>query len=196
MRLVLLRTSCFYVGYVQALSVPSLYIVEWYDDGRVLRRLVVGSSPGHVIWDLWWTKWHWGRFSPSTERSPANSHSTDCSTLIIYHPGWCNRPVSGRRTKWTQSHLTTRNWKINVMMNWKGFGRKRSWSNLGTMLEFSWRYWGKRQKKRDWIACVPADIRIRYPQNKNIQRCHYFLLTPLLSTSPLKALSYFLTFLK
>jgi hypothetical protein len=48
------------------------------------------------MWDLWWTKWHWSRFSPSTSVSPANSHSTDCSTLIvvviiiiiiIYHPG-------------------------------------------------------------------------------------------------------------
>jgi hypothetical protein len=40
------------------------------------------------MWDLWWTKWHWGRFSPSTSVSPANSHSSDCSTLtIIYHLG-------------------------------------------------------------------------------------------------------------
>jgi hypothetical protein len=29
-----------------------------------------------------------GRFSPSTSVSPANSHSTDCSTfIVIYHPG-------------------------------------------------------------------------------------------------------------
>jgi hypothetical protein len=28
-----------------------------------------------------------GRFSPSTSVSSTNSHSTDCSTLIIYHPG-------------------------------------------------------------------------------------------------------------
>jgi hypothetical protein len=28
-----------------------------------------------------------GRFSPSTSVSPANSHSTDYSTLTIYHPG-------------------------------------------------------------------------------------------------------------
>jgi hypothetical protein len=34
------------------------------------------------MWDLWWTKIHWGRFCPSTSDSPAN-HSTDCSTLII-----------------------------------------------------------------------------------------------------------------
>jgi hypothetical protein len=46
-----------------------------------------GSSPGQVIWDLWWTKWHWGSFSPSTSVSPVNSHSIYCSTLIIYHPG-------------------------------------------------------------------------------------------------------------
>jgi hypothetical protein len=43
--------------------------------------------PGQVMWVLWWTKWRWGRFSPSTSASPANSHSTDLSTLIIYGPG-------------------------------------------------------------------------------------------------------------
>jgi hypothetical protein len=35
------------------------------------------------MWDLWWTTRHWGRFSPSTSFSPANSHSTDSSALII-----------------------------------------------------------------------------------------------------------------
>jgi hypothetical protein len=46
------------------------------------------SGPGQVMWDLWWTRWHWGKFSPSISVSLANSHSTDCSTLIIiYHPG-------------------------------------------------------------------------------------------------------------
>jgi hypothetical protein len=63
-----------------------------------------GSIPGHVVWDLWWTKWRWGRLSPITSVSPANSHSTDCSTFIIR--GWYNRSISGRRTKWTVSpHL-------------------------------------------------------------------------------------------
>jgi hypothetical protein len=48
----------------------------------------LGSSPGQVIWDLWWTKWYWGRFSPSTSVSPANPHSSDYSTfIIIYHLG-------------------------------------------------------------------------------------------------------------
>jgi hypothetical protein len=31
------------------------------------------------------TKWHWGRFSPSTSVSPANLHSTSCSTVIIIY---------------------------------------------------------------------------------------------------------------
>jgi hypothetical protein len=34
-------------------------------------------TSGHV--DLWWTRW---QVSPSTPVSPANPHSTDCSTLI------------------------------------------------------------------------------------------------------------------
>jgi hypothetical protein len=39
-------------------------------------------------WDLWWTKWLWGRFSPSTSVSPANLYSTYFSTITItYHPG-------------------------------------------------------------------------------------------------------------
>jgi hypothetical protein len=36
----------------------------------------------HVMWDLPWVKLHWGRLSPSTSVSPANSHSTNCSTFI------------------------------------------------------------------------------------------------------------------
>jgi hypothetical protein len=47
-----------------------------------------GSSPGLVMWDLWWTKWRWGRFSPSTSVPLANLHSTNCSTItLIYHLG-------------------------------------------------------------------------------------------------------------
>jgi hypothetical protein len=55
------------------------------------------------MWGLWWTKWHWGRFSLSTSVSPANSHSTDCSTFIIYNPGLVHKPICGRRTKWAVS---------------------------------------------------------------------------------------------
>jgi hypothetical protein len=37
------------------------------------------------MWNLWWTKRHWGRFSPSTSVSPVNHHSTNFS--IIISPG-------------------------------------------------------------------------------------------------------------
>jgi hypothetical protein len=48
----------------------------------------LGSKPGLGMWDLWWTKWYWGRFSSSTSVSPANLHSTNFSTItIISHPG-------------------------------------------------------------------------------------------------------------
>jgi hypothetical protein len=48
-----------------------------------------GSSPGLIMWDLWCTKWRWGRFSPSTSVPPANFHSTNCSTItLIYHLGF------------------------------------------------------------------------------------------------------------
>jgi hypothetical protein len=35
------------------------------------------------MWDLWWTKWHCGRFSTSTSVSPAK-HSTDCSETPVH----------------------------------------------------------------------------------------------------------------
>jgi hypothetical protein len=48
--------------------------------------------PGLVMWDLWWTKWRWGRFSPSTSVSPANLHSINCSTITLIIWGLYNRP--------------------------------------------------------------------------------------------------------
>jgi hypothetical protein len=51
------------------------------------RRTAHRGDTGQVMWDLWWTKWRLGRFSPSTSVSSSKFHSTDCSTLIIiYHP--------------------------------------------------------------------------------------------------------------
>jgi hypothetical protein len=48
---------------------------------------------------------------------PANFHSTDCSTFIIFIiRGWYNRPNSGRRAKWTESHPTARKTNYYLMM--------------------------------------------------------------------------------
>jgi hypothetical protein len=47
-----------------------------------------GSSPGQIMWDFLWTKWHWGMFSLSIPVSPVNLHSTNYSTItLIYHLG-------------------------------------------------------------------------------------------------------------
>jgi hypothetical protein len=56
---------------------------------------------GLVMWDLWWTKWRWGRFSPSTSVSPTNLRSTNFfSTITItYHPGLVQEASNGRSTK-------------------------------------------------------------------------------------------------
>jgi hypothetical protein len=57
------------------------------------------------MWGLWWTKSHWGRFSPSTSVSPANHHSTDFPIIIITR-SWHNRPNSDRSAEWTQMDST------------------------------------------------------------------------------------------
>jgi hypothetical protein len=54
---------------------------------------------------LWWTKRHWGRFSPSSSVSPANLHSTNLSIIIITR-GWHNKPIGGRSAEWTQLDST------------------------------------------------------------------------------------------
>jgi hypothetical protein len=59
--------------------------------------ILIGKS--EVMWDLWWTKWRWGRISPSTSVSPANLHFTNFSTIAITsHPGLVQWASSGRST--------------------------------------------------------------------------------------------------
>jgi hypothetical protein len=48
-------------------------------------RLPTVAVQDQVMWDLWWAKWYWGRFSLSTSVSPANLHPTNCSTIIIIY---------------------------------------------------------------------------------------------------------------
>jgi hypothetical protein len=61
------------------------------DNAKELRSPVThrggsASIPGQVVWDLWWTTWHWGGCSSSISISLAKSHSTECSILVC-HPG-------------------------------------------------------------------------------------------------------------
>jgi hypothetical protein len=70
----------------------------------VSRRLPSAMARVRVradMWGLWWTKRHWGRFSPSTSASLANHHSTNFSIIIISR-GWHIRPIGGRSAEWTQ----------------------------------------------------------------------------------------------
>jgi hypothetical protein len=69
---------------------PSLNIITI---GRALAQAVSRPAShrggpeqitGLVMWDFWWTKWHWCRFSLSSPISPADSHSSDFS-IFIYH---------------------------------------------------------------------------------------------------------------
>jgi hypothetical protein len=70
---------------------PRIYVdgdgdCDDYDDDNNSR--LPTATPrvlSQVMWDVWLTKWQWGRFSSSTSVSPANSHSTNYS-ILINHP--------------------------------------------------------------------------------------------------------------
>jgi hypothetical protein len=61
-----------------------------------------GSAPGSGKWDLWWTKWRRGRFSPSTSVSPAKTiHSTNFSIITIIRGSWqrpCDELITDPRS--------------------------------------------------------------------------------------------------
>jgi hypothetical protein len=78
-------SSCFYLKKINIYFVT----LEFLN----MQKLAL-TSLTMVKWDLWWTKWRWGRFPPSTSVSPANLHSINCSTVtLIYHLGLYNRPA-------------------------------------------------------------------------------------------------------
>jgi hypothetical protein len=91
-----------------------------------------GSRTGSM-WGLWWTKWHWGRFSPRNSVSPAN-HSTNFSIIIITR-GWHNRPLSGCSVEWTLIPPPTVQIKKNSVWLRAGWPRGQSWS-LGRFKNF------------------------------------------------------------
>jgi hypothetical protein len=92
--------------------------------GRAISQTVSSQFPtaaarvgSKFMWDLWWKKWHYGWFPPNTSVSPANSHSTDCSTLIIRR--WYNRPISGRRTKFAPPQEIKKKTKLKLVLQKK-----------------------------------------------------------------------------
>jgi hypothetical protein len=74
------------------------------------------------MWGLWWTKRHWGRFSPRTSVSLANHHSTNFSIIIIIR-GWHSRLIGGRSAEWTQLDSTPHYKNLIFKFNYLDFGR-------------------------------------------------------------------------
>jgi hypothetical protein len=90
---------------------PSSY--PFFYEGRAVAQAVTRWLPTAAtrvrvrasMWGSWWTKRHWGRFSPRTSVSPASHHSTNFSITIIAR-GWNNRRIGGRSAEWTQLDST------------------------------------------------------------------------------------------
>jgi hypothetical protein len=66
-------------------------LLEKQLNGRAMAQAVRRQPPtaearvrsrGHFTWDLWWTKWHWDRFFPSTYVFPCQFHSTGAPLLV------------------------------------------------------------------------------------------------------------------
>jgi hypothetical protein len=56
---------------------------------------IIHTSSHSRKWDLWWTKWHRGRFPPSTSVSPAKTiHSTNFSIIIMITQGSQQTPCN------------------------------------------------------------------------------------------------------
>jgi hypothetical protein len=94
-------------SYVYEFNIVSLY--RYGVEGRAIAQAVSRWLPTAAarvrvrtgMWGLWWTKRHWGRFSPSTSVSPAIHRSTNFSIIIIAR--CChNRPIGGLSAEWTQ----------------------------------------------------------------------------------------------
>jgi hypothetical protein len=76
--LILCNSLSFYHSTVNTYAVEKAFVMK--QNGRAIAQAV-------SRWDLWWTKWRWGRFSPSTPVSHANLHSTNFSIITLtYHP--------------------------------------------------------------------------------------------------------------
>jgi len=76
------------------------------------------------------------------------------ATAVIVFCCWCQDAISVTKTR---QRPTLRWWHV---MNCKGFGRKRSFSNRGTVSEFTCREWEKLRKPVR-TACGPTEIRTR-----------------------------------
>jgi hypothetical protein len=87
---------------------------------RWLPIVAAWVRPGQSIWDLWWTKWHWGWFSPSTSVSPPN-HSTNFPINITTRD-WDNRPIGGHSAECTH---------LDSTVHYSNFKKKTNFHSCG-----------------------------------------------------------------
>jgi hypothetical protein len=76
---------------------PKIFWVNLLPHDALFLNTSHSSNPDIVMWDLWWIKWRWGRFSPSYFGLPCQSlfHQFLHTITITYIiRGWYNRPVS------------------------------------------------------------------------------------------------------
>jgi hypothetical protein len=111
-----------------------------------------GSRPGQVMWDLWWTKQHWARLSPSTPVSPAK-HS---SSLIIIRGGTIGQTVASMIVD-SVSHLLGLNTNTTDSLHTFTAAVDASWKSISNFylsaiaLAFRERLY---QQKTPYAACV------------------------------------------
>jgi hypothetical protein len=139
------------------------------------------------MWDLWWTKWHWGRFSPSTSVSPVNSHSTNCSSPIIYHLGlvqqakyWPTYQVDSVSP--SSSISLSRDRSIaSSKLSFSVFGERLSWkSNNMVVFPFAFHIAVLQPLKPLWPRLLLCD---HEPSQPSTVLCFMSLLMSLLSAS-------------
>jgi hypothetical protein len=93
------------------------HISQWQAVHRIYPSFILDQ----VIWNLWWTKYHWVRLSPSTSVCPAKCNSTNCSTLI-YHPGlvWQAQQWLAYQVDSVSFHILNKKYtlKMKAMLGW------------------------------------------------------------------------------
>jgi hypothetical protein len=89
--------------------------------GRCAEWTRPGFAPGQVVWNFWWTRWHWGRFSPRTSVSLANHYSTKFSIFIITRANWwpqCRvEPIGLHPPLQYTNYMTSTNFALRVIVN-------------------------------------------------------------------------------
>jgi hypothetical protein len=141
-----------------------------------LNDSILGSNPGLVMWDLWWTKRRWGRFSPSTFSLPCQSSFHQF--LHNHHHLSSGAGTIGqqwRHYQETQSHPTKNKKKLRVNYEVERVWKEAVLDSRVTSPAFSWRGWGK-LRKLVRIFYVPTKIRVQDLPNKNVE---YYCYTSL-----------------